>query len=70
MVLIDDVYLCMGSHLREVFENKLKTVISEIDELKVEMLFIEVRDKVPEALSSLKRALDMGIKEIWDKLEL
>ena len=68
MMLIDEVYLSMGSHLREVFKNKLKVVISEINDLKKEVLSTPVRDKVTEVLYSLKETMDVGIKDIWNKL--
>ena len=64
MTLTDDVYLCMGSHLREVFGNKLKVVIFEIHQLKMENLYED-----PETLNHLAGTLIMGIKEIWNKLD-
>ena len=67
MMLIDDVYLSMGSHLREVFKNKLKLVISVINNLKKQVL--STRDKVTETLYPLKETMDMGIKDIWNKLD-
>ena len=73
MMLIDDLNLYMGSHLREAFGNKLKNVISEINELKMEMFSVPVRDEDPEPLyrlKALKGTLDVGIKEIWNKLDL
>ena len=69
MMLIDEVYLSMGSHLREVFQNKLEVIISEINDLKKEVLSTPVRDKVTEVLYSLKETMDVGIKDIWNKLD-
>ena len=70
MMLIDDVYKSLGSHLLQVFEDKLKKVDCKMNELKMELLCIRDRDDDPKTWNLLKQKLDMGIEEIWKSLDL
>ncbi|PON85007.1 hypothetical protein TorRG33x02_192590 [Trema orientale] len=69
MMLTDDVYLSMASHLMKVFENKLEKVNLKINELKMESLSIRDPDKDPKTWNIPKEKLDMGMQEIWNRLD-
>ncbi|PON84973.1 hypothetical protein TorRG33x02_192250 [Trema orientale] len=70
MMLIDQVYLSMGSHLMMVFQNKLKKVTLKINELKMNVSPIRDQDGDLKTWNILKEELDRGIKEIWNSLDL
>ena len=70
MMLTDDVYLSMGSHLLKVFEPKPEKVNDKMNELKMGKLSIRDRDQDLKACNVLKEKLDMGIKKIWNSLDL
>ena len=67
MMLIDHVYLSMGSHLLKVFEHKLKKVNWKMNEFKMELLSKRDRNDLD---PKTKEELDMGTKEIWNSLDL
>ena len=70
MMLIDEAYLPMGNDLKEVFRNKLKVVILEINDLKKEVSSTRAQNDDPGTLCSLIQTLDVEIIEIWNKLDL
>ncbi|GMN43386.1 hypothetical protein TIFTF001_012582 [Ficus carica] len=69
MMLTDEVFLAMGSHLIKVFEKKLNRFGLKMDELKTE-LRIYFRDEEIKKVSFLIEIMDSGIKEIWKRLKL
>ncbi|PON85014.1 hypothetical protein TorRG33x02_192660 [Trema orientale] len=71
MMLTDNVYLSMASHLMKVFENKLKQVNLKMNELKMESSSVRDRDEDQKTRNlDLKKELDTGMKEIWNSLDL
>ena len=70
MMLIDDVYRFMGSHMLKVFQHKLEKVNWKINQLKMELMSFQDRSNYPKTWNLLKEKLDIGIKEIWNNLAL
>ncbi|EXB58310.1 hypothetical protein L484_015644 [Morus notabilis] len=69
MMLTNEVFLAMGSHLREVFEKKLIRIGLIVDELKKETR-LYFRDEEVKKVSFLLETMDLGVKAIWSRLEL
>ena len=70
MMLIDEVYLSMGSHLLKLLEHKLNKVYLKMNELKMGLLSIRDGDEDQKTQNVLMGELDMVAKEIWNSLDL
>ncbi|KAM6549891.1 hypothetical protein CsatB_021567 [Cannabis sativa] len=66
MVLTDEVYLCMRTHLRSFFEIKLRDVSFKMEALSLPVISHKERRK----LSFAKETIGIGIQNIWNKLDL
>ncbi|PON85017.1 hypothetical protein TorRG33x02_192690 [Trema orientale] len=70
MMSVEDVYLSKGGLLRIEFEDTLKKVSWKMNELKTELSSTRVGDEDPETWNHLKEETEVGIKEIWNNLDI
>ncbi|EXB58320.1 hypothetical protein L484_015654 [Morus notabilis] len=67
MMVSNEVFFAMGKHLKDnVFKDKLETLSSKIDGLKI-LELVSVGDK-DSTRKSLEQVLNHGVKEIWMQL--